>query len=331
MDKYSYGYSEYDDYYDSYYDDYCEYDMKYDNCYCQGGGSRKDLLCVQVPNKKKNIREEILFWSCDSIEHIETILESNRVFELMIPSEIKRELVDISEELNKIVEKLKCKDGYDYYIYDELRYFLWLNAKLIKVFNRLMYEGYAGSAILFETLNHFMIEQIYITRIFELIQTTPNYVDKRNVWGPQFYTKFGLGNSQLECAYVQMYFWNVISAQHSSLLENTSPEFLRELSLKTLDRFQEFKKEFNDLNIELGENFHRLNKSKWDCNILTRIAKEAFELNKRFVKFLWSLSEESIGCRLPECTPQAFFDTREHILYEQRYYNDILEKILAVL
>jgi len=326
MDSYCYGYSEYDDY-----NDYDECDRKYDNCYCRGEHWRKDLLCVQVPNKKKNIKEEILFWGCGSIEHIETILESNRVFELKIPSEIKREFVDISEELNKIIDKVKFTCEYDSDIYEVLRCFLCINTKLIQVFNRLMFEGYAGSATLFETLNHFMIEQIYITRIFELICKSPNFVDERNVWGINFYTRYGVGDCQLECAYVQMYFWNVISAQHSSLLENTSPEFLRELQMKTLDRFQDFKKEFNDLNVELGENFHRLNKSKWDCNILRRIAEKAYELNKRFIKFIWFLSTDSVGCRLPECTPQAFFNTREHILYEQRYYNDILEKILAVL
>ncbi len=51
MDDYCCGYSGYDDY---------DYD-EYDNCYCRGECSRKDLLCVQVPNKRKTSKMKYYF------------------------------------------------------------------------------------------------------------------------------------------------------------------------------------------------------------------------------------------------------------------------------
>lgn len=216
-----------------------------------------------------------------------------------------------------------------------LEEFLCVNAKFIIVINRLMFEGFAGEAILFEELNHFMIEQIYVSRIFERILKSPNFFDQRNVWGPDFFNKFGIGKTQFECAYIQVYFWNIISAQHNDLLQNVTPDFADQLPLATFDRLQEFKICFNDANIDLGKNYKRIVEGG-DCSrrsreLLSGIVKGIIELNDCYIDFLCKLNRESQGKLLPCDTPLAFFETREHVLNEQYYYNCILERIAAVI
>ncbi len=167
-----------------------------------------------------------------------------------------------------------------------------------------MFEGYAGSVILFETLNHFMIEQIYITRIFELIEKSPNFFDERNVWGPNFYTRFGIGDCQLECTYVQIYFWNVISAQHCSLLENISNGvFGVRLS-------REVEKVLEQLNNEYCHIIQLLGCYKYDT---AKIVKQFLMVNARFIKVLNRIMfEEYLGST-------ELFEVVNNFMIEQIY------------
>lgn len=348
-------------------------------------GCQKCDLCKQVQCTPESIREEICFWAIGSVQHIDSIIGSNGIDCLKIPSETLRELEEISYEFKNISRELCCnkcgrfrgvdpceirfdkecfippsedigEDGcfrpckefdgcfcekFDkseekiYINYDRLcevlKEFLCINSRFIIVLNRLMFEGFAGVAILFETLNHFMIEQIYVSRIFEKIMKSPAFQEERNVWGPDFYNVFGIGCDKYECAYIQMYFWNNISAQHVSLLENTEPGFKERIPAKTTEEFDRFRAGFNKANIDLGEYYcKKVKDCRW-CQKVEAIAKDIFELNECFIAFLCELNPQSQGELLPCKTPCSFFDTREHVLNEQYYYKKILERIIAVL
>ncbi|MCM1989189.1 hypothetical protein [Oceanirhabdus seepicola] len=273
---------------------------------------------------KENVyKKEVQFWTGCSIQHIELLIGSNGVFGVVLSRKVEKVLEEVNNEFCHIIELLGCYKSDAAKI---VKQFLKVNACFIKVLNRIMFEEYLGASELFEVVNHFMIEQIYAARVFVDKKRSPQYKAKRNVLGPDFYVKEGFGESKLERAYNIFYFWNIISAQHASILENIITYNNCDVPRKFYCGFDNFKKAYISLNRKFGEYFETMSIIK-----LKSIGTDMLNANMEFLSFLYSLTPLEIGTFLPRDTPEAFFDFKEHVIEEQEYICEGLKRWIYTL
>ncbi|WBW96533.1 hypothetical protein [Oceanirhabdus sp. W0125-5] len=269
-------------------------------------------------SEENQYKKEVHFWCGGAIQHIELLIGSNGLFGAGLSKEVKLYLDQLNNEFCYILELVQCyKSDSDKIV----KRFLKVNSSFIKILNKIMFEEYLGSTELFELVNHFMIEQIYASRVFVDKKRAPQYKAKSCVLGPDFYEKNGLGETKLEIAYNTFYFWNIISAQQASILENIITYYNCNVPKKFYCAFHNFKRAYICLNKKSGEYFDTMSSIK-----LKSIGTDMLYASMQFLNFLYSLTPIEIGTFLPKDTPEAFFDFKEHVVEEQEYISQRLKR-----
>lgn len=281
-------------------------------------------------NREKNCkdsagmyREEVLLWSVASMQHIELLIGTKKIFGVSLSDNIRCQLDELICSFTKIKEYSGC---YKKDTGSLIRDFLRTNAKFIKLINCIMFEEYLNNTELFEIVNHFMIEQIYASRVFTEIKRSTKYKDEKFVLGPDFYTKEGLGDSKEAVLHNTFYFWNIISAQHCSILENILKYYNCKMCRELWSSFKNLKRACLNYNKRLSR--------AYDDSIISgfkSMCRDMLEFEEKYLDFLYSLTPVEVGRVLPENTPEIFFEFKEHVIEEQEYIHEKLKKLILII
>lgn len=302
--------------------DELEYTATIDYCCLEGCYDRTRYDSNRCGNENE-YKKEVQFWSGGAIQHIESLIGSNRVFGAVLSKEVEKVLDELRNEFCHIIELLKYDENDKIKI---VKQFLKVNARFIKVLNRIMFEEYLESTELFEVVNHFMIERIYAARVFVDKKISPQYREKRSVLGTDFYEKEGFGGNKLELVYNTFYLWNIISAQHASILENIITYYNCDVPRKFYYGLDNFKKAYICVNRKSGEYFESMSIIK-----LKDIGTDMLNANMQFLNCLYNLTPLEIDSFLPKDTPETFFHFKEQVIEEQEYIRVGLKRWIFTL
>lgn len=259
--------------------------------------------CGNLSFGQKTTREAIEFWATNNKEHIEVLLNSAAGAGANLYPEFKQQLMSLKRDFSTIAEDAANNNMV-------MQRFMQKNKELIKLLERLKFEGYNGFPILYEAVLHFIYEAKYAADAINSIYT---------IYGPSsvlFTVRLrgmGVGSGLLECCYGQMYFWSLIGAQHPSLLMNVTPKEASALPRNTRELLWSFTNDFNRLTYSLSGMYPKLNR-----NGLLKIHDEYMELNEEFLRFLnnFKTNQTMVPYTLRPTLPQLFTGVLDHIIHE---------------
>lgn len=260
---------------------------------------------------EKILTSTINFWSENSYQHIDVLLNGHGGTGAVLYPTFEKELKMISDSFRTIQasakENIPKKD-----LMSLTKKFTTTNNKLIKILERLRFEGFNGYPILFETVYHFTYEQKYANKLVEPMQQH----QKQQPISSIFKTTFQQGlmhTTTLKCIYTQMYFWSLIGGQHPSLLI-TIPGASQALPDSIKMSFKEVTNKFNNINYQLSNTYNDLSKKS-----LYNIFKEFYMLNNEFLDIL-----KDIKNKKPDL-PDIFYGVLEHIIDEHEYIDSLID------
>lgn len=262
--------------------------------------------CGSLSFGQKTRNEAVQFWAINNEEHIEVLLGSAAGVGATLFPQFRQSLEALKRDFARIANEA-ANNGMDV-----VPMFLQKNRKLIKLLERLKFEGYNGYPVLYEATIHFIYEAEYAADAIKGMQAEPKS-GQPNVLFTIHLRNMGIGNNVLECSYGQMYFWSLIGAQHPSLLMNVTPTEAGALPMATKDMLDSFISKFNAINYKLSNLHSRLNR-----NELLAILSEYQKTNSDFLRFLTSFktSPTLVPYNLRRTLPPLFMGILNHIIHE---------------
>ncbi|MDO5293930.1 MAG: hypothetical protein Q4F05_14420 [bacterium] len=260
----------------------------------------------------------IQFWSENSYEHIDVLLNGFGEAGAVLQSCFRDTLTDLFLEFETIYNTSKCtsksKD-----IKSLLKQFLSQNQKFLGILQRLKFEGFNGYPILYESVYHFIYEQQYVADLFRPLGFI---VNKRacSVIVNTCYKTNSYMQTNLECIYNNIYFWSLIGAEHTSIIATVSP-LENQLPETTKSLLTNFANRFNSINYQLSTIYCRLNK-----NNLSNTFDEFVNINNDFLLTLLNFSDPD-SAFIPVCLrsklPDLFYSILNHLIAEHSYIKTI--------
>lgn len=277
--------------------------------------------CQRLSFSQRTRIEAVEFWAVNTYQHIEVLLRSAEGAGATLHPIFQQCLEALFKIFQRIAKDIKEGPASNYPALT--REFLQKNRQLICLMERLKFEGYNGYPMLYEVVLHFIYEAKYANDIIQGVNPMP-------LLGPHsvlYHIKFremGLGHTLCECIYGQMYFWSLIGAQHPSIIMNVTPMEKSQLPKKTVEKFEYFITEFNDINFELSSLYPKLSKGG-----LIEIYGMYERTYVEFLNFLLEFknSDELLPQCLRETLPPIFFGVLGHIIDEAEDAIAIGEKI----
>ena len=262
----------------------------------------------------------IQFWSENSFQHIDTLLAQNGESEYFNKN-IENQLSNISKEFKGYYKSSKSRNQL-MQINKLMKEFVSTNSNLIEIFQRLKFEGLNGYPLLYQEIYHFIYEQLYINCLFKnyvaIKPMTNTSVIINAIFNEKQYYK-----NKMHCTYSTLYFWSLIGAEHSSIIETSIPNGMM-LPKKTKDMFLKFKQDFNTMNFDLSQMYDDMNKTKLDM-----IERKFLKLNKEFLEFLNAIKTQNalLFPNLENISIPSMFDgLLEHIISEHKYIKEIFKE-----
>lgn len=259
--------------------------------------------CGNLSFGQKTTREAIEFWAINNKEHIEVLLNSAGGVGANLYPEFKQQLMSLKRDFSTIAEDAANNNMV-------MQRFMQKNKDLIKLLERLKFEGYNGFPILYEAVLHFIYEAKYAA---DAIQSVHTMYGPSSVLFTVRLRGMGIGNSMLECCYGQMYFWSLIGAQHPSLLMNVTPKEASALPRSTKEALWSFTNDFNSLNYLLSGMYPQLSRKG-----LLNVHDQYMEINEEFLRFLnnFKNSQAMVPYSLRQTLPPLFMGVLDHIIHE---------------
>ena len=260
---------------------------------------------------EKILLSTINFWSENSYQHIDVLINGHGGTGAILYPDFEKELKMLSDSF-KTIQATANSNIQKKNLMSLAKKFTATNNKLIKILERLRFEGFNGYPILFETVYHFTYEQKYANKLIEPIQQK----QKQEPISSIFKTNFQQGlmhATTLKCIYTQMYFWSLIGGQHPSLLI-TIPGASEVLPDKIKTGFKEVTNKFNNINYQLSSIYNNLSKRS-----LYNIYQDFYMLNNQFLDIL-----KDIKSKRPDL-PDIFYGVLDHIIDEHEYVDTLID------
>lgn len=260
------------------------------------------------------VLDTIRFWSENSYQHIEVLLNSATPQGPYLYKDFEKDLKLLFKKFKGYYKDTDTTNSLTELIF-LMNNFLHTNDYFIKVLEKMKFEGFNGFPDAYQTVYHFLYEQRYIKELFRPIEYTPG-IDPASVVIHAHFKKLGLGITPLECIYNQMYFWCIIGAEHPSIIGGVSPA--EEMLPKTTKNLLlKVTKEFNNIAHQLSSVYANLSEDN-----LRIILREFTTVNKEFLKLLEKFDEKNsqyLPDSIKKQLPKLFFGVLEHIEDEHKY------------
>lgn len=263
-------------------------------------------------NSPEILKQTLIFWSDNTIGHIESLLRLGGGTTAVLQNEFKENLKSLYAEFYKISQHLK-ENPLVNAVYNN---FVNLNQSFIFLLERMKFEGFAGYPVLQQTIFHYIYEQKYVNAVLGLKKPPENLLI--TVYFAPFY------NRNINCFYNQIYFWSIIGAMHPSLLMSSNV-FYNAINGYAKDFLTETTNKFNLINFRLS-NLKRPVKLKG----LSEIFMDFSQLNLEFLDFLKLIKQSSFKIfTLPTAVrlPDSFYKSVDHQIAEHTLVAEINENI----
>lgn len=272
------------------------------------------------------ITDTIRFWSQNSFQHIDVLLNGYEGTGAVLYPSFQSTLKSLSTGFNDAFTQTDTiKNSKELKVL--LKYFLDLNTQFIELLQRLKFEGFNGYPVLYETVYHFIYEQEYIAELFKQLGLTPNQ-KVTSVLINAFFKKANNYRTVLECIYSHIYFWSLIGAEHTSIIETVSPAE-DALPAETKQILMDYNNRFNSINFQLSNAYSTLNEVT-----LCKIFKEFEETSNSFLMLLndfKSPNSKLFPASIKSQLPSLFGDVSEHLINEHTYIASLCEDFEKVL
>lgn len=264
------------------------------------------------------MRKAVIFWSLNTFQHIESLLNSADETVATLQPEFQKQLKSLMNSFKRIYDLYK--ESHNNNLSTKPDYFFKENQKFINLLERLKFEGYAGFPSLQQTIFHYLYEQHYASAVFAVNSNSSNVL---------ITTKYnGMGNYTYICIFNQMYFWSIIGAMHPSLLlENR--KFADAITSSAKEFLINTTNQFNSLNFELSE----LKKPITRAN-LTKLFEKFEMLNASILNFLIQAKSNSTKVftnPFGNGLPKAFYGKLQHMIDEHTMVKELNESIAKKL
>lgn len=268
------------------------------------------INCKQVLTPEL-LEETIKFWSQNSYQHIGVILNSYENTSAILSNTFKEELMRLQKAFISIYKKLDdIKNSKERSLI--LSAFLHENQNLIKLLERLKFEGFNGYPILSQNIFHYIYEQRYINAILS------NNSKDANVLITLRFKPFK--NVKLSCIYNHMYFWSIIGAMHPAILMGISPAN-EVLPTHLRNKLTNIKNKFNAIAFILSNQ-----KKPISSKEISDIFINFESVNNEFLKLLIDMQngkEEVLPDIFNTVLPESFYGAISHMIAEHTYVKNL--------
>lgn len=268
----------------------------------------------------------IKFWSVNSYEHIDVLLNGYEGTGAVLFPPFQSTLENLSTDFKNVYQKTsEVKNSKE--IRSLLVSFLDLNNQFLDLLQRLKFEGFNAYPILYETVYHFIYEQEYIADLFKPLGFS-NHQQNSSVPINVYFRRLGSYKTMLECIYNHIYFWSIIAAEHTSIIATVSPaeDALPDYTKQLLTNYAN---QFNNINFQLSNIYANLSTST-----LCPIFKDFRKLNATFLQLLEDFNKpnsalfpDSIKAQLPA----LFSGVLDHLIHEHQYVTSLCDDFEKVL
>ena len=263
-------------------------------------------LCRGIP---EDIAEALAFWTRNSYQHAEMMIEFYEGSEAVVEDYFRDELYRLLEVFRTLSERAQ-KEGLSFAEERTLANdYTVANYDFLTMMNRLKFEGINGYPYLMMLLSHIVYEQRYTNGIFSYAGAqNNNYI-------------YGQSEAPSNCLYAALYFFSIINAQHPSILLTIEPfteAITEELMLALIGLINAF----NAINFRLSS----LGNNVSDDALLP-ILEDFQKENRNLLSVLERILNAAPGVYrngfAPEELPSIFYMITQHFIEEQQLAEQI--------
>lgn len=260
---------------------------------------------------KKIILSTLNFWSINSYQHIDVIINGHGGTGAILYPQFVKELKTLSNTFKSIEKSSNPDKIFNGDLIALTKKYITTNNNFIKILERLRFEGFNGYPVLYQTVYHFLYEQLYTNKLLEPIHSMPKAEPITSIYKLNF--QQSLHNAiTIKCIYTQMYFWSLIIGQHPSIII-TIPGASKELPNSVKESFVDITTKFNKINFDLSNIYNNLSKQE-----LYKIYRDFMISNDEFLDILNDIKEKNPPL------PELFYGTLNHVIDEQMYVDSLL-------
>lgn len=272
------------------------------------------LNCIK-PGTNNIIYKTMLFWAVNSEQHISVLLEAYKETGAKLPEKFEEKLKNLQDEFNSIISSAKANQVSN--LRNILAELLYFNHKFINLLERMKFECYNGYPKLYQSVLHYIYEQEYIQQIFGYVSKNAGNEISSVVINNHFNSML-YGKSVLHCIYCNVYFWSLIAAEHTNIIEGLLPSRIKgNEEIKKL--LLNCRNEFNYICFMLSENFDNLSKTN-----LYQIIKHFNAYNTIFLNFLLEVDDNKKDDKNADYRPGLYRPVLHHIISEHEYIKELL-------
>ncbi len=257
------------------------------------------------------------FWANNSYEHIDVLQNAYKTVGATLQPSFATELTELFTKFKNIDDAItynKLPNDFDILCEE----FEKCNRRFVYLLEKLKFEGYNGYPVLFETVQHFIYEQLYAKQVLDA-----GYKAKADKHYTQNMFTTSL-NSKVTTLKGCMYFWSLIGAEHTSIIATVSPveDKLPKLTLSLLANFRTI---FNQINYILVEQDDVMSDDD-----LNQLAIYFIETNEQFLKLLNNFKQDNselLPSYIKKELPPLFEGVLNHIIHEHERVLELMKSL----
>ncbi|OOB79444.1 MAG: hypothetical protein BEN18_03975 [Epulopiscium sp. Nuni2H_MBin001] len=258
------------------------------------------------------------FWANNSYEHIEVLQNAYKTVGATLQPSFQQELQILFNAFKNIDSQID-NDKIPTNLDNLYQLFMDNNQVFIELLENLKFDGYNGYPVLFETVQHFIYEQLYAIQVLskgyakmyeEQLFTLdfilgPIKIQKQNMFSTTL-------NTNVTSLIGATYFWSLISAEHTSIIANVSP-IESNLPVITTDLLTKLRSAFNHVNYALS-NIDKI------ADGFISVVDNFLQLNDSFLIMLNNFKVDDskfVPNSIKKDLPPLFDGVLNHIIHEQ--------------